>query len=87
MYDICRMHIMHCTEQLIQNKLYHLLSKWHLLRMNQSLQSIIHILHTEINLIEGVLSLLSNRNDILQTNDILMPQEFLINSTILNIFI
>ena len=78
---------MDCTEQLIQNKLYHLLGKRHLLRVDEPLESIVHILHTEVDLVEGILSLLSNRNDILQTNYILMPQEFFINRTILNIFI
>ena len=76
MYDISRVHIVHCAEQLIKNKLDHLLSDRHLLRMNESLQSIVHILHTEVDLIEGILGLLGNRNDILQTNDILMPEEF-----------
>ena len=67
---------MHCAEQLIKNKLDHLLSDRHLLRMNEPLQSIVHILHTEVDLIKGILGLLGNRNDILQTNDILMPEEF-----------
>ena len=73
MNDISRMHEIDATDKLVQNELNHLFSE-NLLRMNQSFESIFHVFHAQIHLIEGMF--VFDSHNVLQSDNISMFEEF-----------
>lgn len=45
------MHVVDCTKELIEDELHHFLVEGNLLRVDESLQGVVHILHAKIDLI------------------------------------
>lgn len=72
MDDVCRVHIVDGTEQLVEDELDHLFSEWDLLGVDQPLKCVVHILHAEIYLVVGLDFLVLYLHHVLQPNNILV---------------
>ena len=78
------MHEVDAAEELVEDELDHLLGEG-LLGVDQPFESVLHVLHAQINLVESILVL--DSHDVLQAYDIAMLQKFYIFLALLNILI
>jgi hypothetical protein len=85
--DVGRVHVVDGAQQLEQHELDHLLRQRHLLRVDQPLQRVVHVLHAQVHLVEFSDLLALDLHHVLQTYDVFMFQKFWVGSHVLSILI
>lgn len=75
MDDVCGVHVIDGAEELIKDELDHLLSQRDLLRMDESMEGVVHILHAEVNLIKTTHFFRLDAHHVLQPHNVLVLQK------------